>query len=92
MDVVAWSANLTRHVDTEALVSALHAGTIAGAAIDVYDVEPLPADHPLRGTPNTILTPHLGYVTADGYRLYYGDAVEDIAAWQAGSPIRVLAP
>jgi phosphoglycerate dehydrogenase-like enzyme len=77
-------------VDTDALVAALHAGTIAGAALDVFDVEPLPADHPLRGAPNTILTPHIGYVTADGYRLYYGEVVEDIAAWRAGSPIRVL--
>jgi phosphoglycerate dehydrogenase-like enzyme len=78
-------------VDTDALVAALHAGAIAGAALDVFDVEPLPAEHPLRGTPNTILTPHIGYVTAEDYRLFYGDAVADIAAWRAGSPIRVLA-
>lgn len=78
-------------VDTNALVAALHAGTIAGAAVDVFDIEPLPVDHPLRDTPNTILTPHIGYVTAEDYRLFYGDVVADIAAWRAGSPIRVLA-
>ncbi|MQA12267.1 MAG: D-2-hydroxyacid dehydrogenase family protein [Pseudonocardiaceae bacterium] len=77
-------------VDTAALVDALRAGTIAGAAVDVFDTEPLPADHPLLHAPNTVLTPHLGYVTLDGYRVFYGDVVEDIAGWIAGSPVRVL--
>lgn len=78
-------------VDTAALLDALHAGRIAGAAIDVYDTEPLPADDPLRSAPRTVLTPHLGYVTNDGYDVFFREAVEDIAAWRAGTPIRVLA-
>lgn len=77
-------------VDTAALVEGLHAGRIAGAAIDVYDTEPLPADDPLRSAPRTVLTPHLGYVTNDGYDLFFREAVEDIAAWRAGVPMRVL--
>ncbi|MCW2760030.1 MAG: D-2-hydroxyacid dehydrogenase family protein [Marmoricola sp.] len=79
-------------VDEPALVEALRSGRIAGAGLDVYDEEPLPADHPLRTTPGTVLTPHLGYVTDGGYRVFYGDAVEDIQAWAAGSPVRVIAP
>ena len=77
-------------VDTAALVAALEAGAIAGAAADVYEVEPVPADAPLLGAPRTILTPHLGYVTAEEYRLFYGDVVDDVAAWLAGSPVRTL--
>jgi phosphoglycerate dehydrogenase-like enzyme len=77
-------------VDTGALLSALRSGTIAGAALDVYDEEPLPADHPLRSAPRTVLTPHLGYVTDDGFRTFYEDVVSDIEAFQAGSPARVI--
>lgn len=77
-------------VDETALVEALESGRIAGAGIDVYDEEPLPMEHPLRRAPNTVLTPHLGYVTEETYRVFYGGAVEDIAAWLAGAPIRVL--
>ena len=77
-------------VDEGALVAALEAGTIAGAGLDTFDREPLPPDHPLLRLPNTVLTPHLGYVIEEGYRGYYGDAVEDIAAFLAGSPIRVI--
>jgi phosphoglycerate dehydrogenase-like enzyme len=77
-------------VDEDALVAALHAGQIAGAALDVFDVEPLPVDHPLRTAPNTVLTPHLGYVSTGSYRVFYGGAVEAIAAWRAGAPVRVL--
>ena len=77
-------------VDEAALVESLRQGRIAGAALDVYDVEPLPADHPLRALPNVVLTPHLGYVTENSYRVFYGGAVEDIAAFLAGSPVRVL--
>jgi phosphoglycerate dehydrogenase-like enzyme len=77
-------------VDEPALLEALHAGTIAGAGLDVYDVEPLPAGHGLRAAPNTVLTPHLGYVTAGTYARYYGDAVEDVAAFMRGEPVRVL--
>ena len=79
-------------VDEQALVAALRAGSLGGAGLDVYDEEPLPADHPLRSTPRTVLTPHLGYVTDPNYRLFYGDAVEDVLAWLSGSPVRVLEP
>jgi phosphoglycerate dehydrogenase-like enzyme len=77
-------------VDQAALVAALTQGTIAGAALDVYETEPLPPDDPLRTLPNTVLTPHLGYVTEDTYRLMYSDVVENIAGWLDGSPIRLL--
>lgn len=76
-------------VDEDALVAAVNAGAIR-AAVDVYDTEPLPVDHPIRRTPNTVLTPHIGYVVDDEYRVFYGDAVENIAAWAAGRPIRVM--
>jgi phosphoglycerate dehydrogenase-like enzyme len=77
-------------VDEAALVAALHAGTIAGAALDVYDVEPLPPGHPLLTAPNTVLTPHIGYVSEVAYAAFYGDVVEDIAAWLDGTPIRLV--
>jgi phosphoglycerate dehydrogenase-like enzyme len=77
-------------VDEKALVTALTTGTIAGAGLDVYDIEPLPAGNPLRGAPHTVLLPHLGYVTEAGYRTMYQQVVEDIAAWRTGSPVRVL--
>jgi phosphoglycerate dehydrogenase-like enzyme len=79
-------------VDEAALVGALRSGTIAGAALDVYDDEPLPHDHPLRDLPNTVITPHLGYVTEEGYRIFYGQALEDVKAWLAGRPVRVIRP
>ena len=92
MRPTAYLVNTSRGpiVDEDALVAALEAGTIAGAGLDTFDREPLPPDHPLRRLPNTVLTPHLGYVIEEGYRGYYGDAVEDIAAFLAGSPIRVI--
>ncbi|MER7580268.1 D-2-hydroxyacid dehydrogenase family protein [Kitasatospora sp. NPDC097691] len=77
-------------VDQDALLDALAGGTIAGAAVDVFDTEPLPADHPMRSAPRLLATPHLGYVSQDNYRRYYGEAVEDIAAFLAGEPIRRL--
>jgi phosphoglycerate dehydrogenase-like enzyme len=79
-------------VDTDALLAALEAGEIAGAALDVYDTEPLPPDHPLRKAPHTVLTPHLGYVTEDTYRLFFGEAVEDVLAYLDGAPARVIEP
>jgi phosphoglycerate dehydrogenase-like enzyme len=78
-------------VDTAALLDALWNNRIAGAALDVYDAEPLPPEDPLRQAPRTVLTPHLGYVTANTYDVFYGDAVEDIAAFLAGDPVRVIA-
>jgi phosphoglycerate dehydrogenase-like enzyme len=79
-------------VEEAALIEALAGGRIAGAAMDVYDKEPLPLDHPFRTLPNTVLTPHLGYVTEENYRVLYPDVVEDIRAWLDGSPVRVMAP
>jgi phosphoglycerate dehydrogenase-like enzyme len=77
-------------VDEPALVAALREKQIAGAGLDVFDREPLPNDHPLRRLDNVVATPHLGYVTREGYRTFYTHAVEDIKAWIAGSPVRVL--
>ncbi|WP_017240253.1 D-2-hydroxyacid dehydrogenase family protein [Streptomyces sp. SS] len=77
-------------VDGEALVRALREGWIAGAGLDVYDTEPLPADDPLRTLPNVLALPHLGYVTEANYALYFGGAVEDIEAFLAGTPVREL--
>ncbi|EHR60788.1 D-2-hydroxyacid dehydrogenase family protein [Saccharomonospora cyanea] len=77
-------------VDTEALVHALRDGVIGGAALDVYDEEPLSADHSLRSLPNAVLTPHIGFVTRETYEVFYRDAVADIAAFQRGEPVRVL--
>ncbi len=68
-------------VDQAALIKALQARTIAGAAVDVFDTEPLPADHPFRTLDNLLATPHIGYVTEELYRTFYGDAAASIAAW-----------
>ena len=90
----AWLVNTSRGpiVDETALLLALREGWIAGAALDVYDDEPLPADHPLRSLPNTVLTPHVGYVTVDNYRDWFTTAVRRIAAWRSGTPESVLTP
>ncbi|MCE2465839.1 MAG: D-2-hydroxyacid dehydrogenase family protein [Dehalococcoidia bacterium] len=77
-------------VDEAALVDVLERGAIGGAAMDVFDEEPLPVDHPLRRMENTVITPHLGYVTKETYLNYFGQAVEDIQAFLAGEPVRVL--
>jgi len=78
-------------VDEAALIEALKANRIAGAGLDVYDEEPLPREHALRKLPNALITPHLGYVTADNYRLFYGQTVEAIRAFLDGKPVRVIA-
>jgi len=77
-------------VDEQALVAALQKKTIAGAALDVFDEEPLPLDHPLRRLENTVLTPHLGYVTTETYRIFFGQTVENIQAFLNGAPVRVI--
>lgn len=77
-------------VDQEALLAALHEGRIAGAGVDVFDVEPLPGNHPMRTAPRLLATPHLGYVSRTNYARYYGQALEDIQAYLDGDPVRVL--
>jgi phosphoglycerate dehydrogenase-like enzyme len=77
-------------VDERALIAALEARTIAGAALDVFEEEPLPPDHPFRRLEHTVITPHLGYVTVETYQVFYRDAVEDIRAFLGGRPVRVL--
>jgi phosphoglycerate dehydrogenase-like enzyme len=77
-------------VDEAALQTALHEGRIAGAGLDVFDREPLPADDPWLDVPRTVLTPHLGYVTEGNYAAFYADTVECIGAYLAGTPVRVL--
>lgn len=78
-------------VQEAALLSALREQRIAGFAGDVYDTEPLPADHPIRKEPRALLTPHIGYVTQDTYKVYYEQMVAVIQAWLAGKPINILA-
>jgi phosphoglycerate dehydrogenase-like enzyme len=92
MRPTAYLVNTSRGpiVDEGALIATLRAGKIAGAGLDVYDEEPLPADHPLRRLPNTVITPHLGYVTEETYQIFYSQALEDIRAFLAGTPVRVL--
>jgi phosphoglycerate dehydrogenase-like enzyme len=77
-------------VEEAALVSALRDKTIAGGGFDVYDIEPLPLDHPLRKLDNVVLTPHLGYCSAQNYRAYFGGVVDDIRGFLDGKPVRVV--
>jgi phosphoglycerate dehydrogenase-like enzyme len=77
-------------VDEDALIDALRTGSIAGAGLDVFDVEPLPAQHPLRTLPNTVVTPHVGYVTTGTYERWWPQVVEDIKGWAQGEAVRVL--
>jgi D-3-phosphoglycerate dehydrogenase len=79
-------------VDEKAMIAALASGRLAHAALDVYDTEPLPADHPLRRMENVTLSPHLGYVSEDVYATFYQDALENVEAWLAGKPVRVVNP
>ncbi len=77
-------------IDQAALIAALKEGRIAGAGLDVYDEEPLPPDHPILSAPNIVLTPHLGYVTEENFRVYFQGAVEAVQGYLKGSPVRVL--
>jgi len=92
MKPTAYLVNTSRGpiVDEAALIDVLRERRIAGAGVDVYDTEPLPGDHPLRTLPNTLLLPHVGYVTWDVYRLWFTQVVEDVLAWADGAPVRVL--
>ncbi len=93
MKKTAYLINTSRGpiVDEKALIAALNAKSIAGAGLDVYDIEPLPLDHPFRKMDNIVTTPHLGYVTEQNYRKMYVDIVEDIRAFLDGKPVRVIA-
>jgi phosphoglycerate dehydrogenase-like enzyme len=92
MKPTAYLINTSRGpiVDEQALIQTLQRRAIAGAGLDVFDEEPLPLEHPLRRLENTVLTPHLGYVTAETYRIFYGHAVENIQAFLRGQPVRTL--
>lgn len=92
MKPTAWLLNTSRAglVDEAALLTVLRERRIAGAGLDVFSTEPLPPGHPLLGLDHVVLTPHLGYVTRENYAVFYRDALEDILAWHAGTPVRRL--
>ena len=79
-------------VDEAALVDALREGRVGGAGLDVFDEEPLPKDHPFLGLPNTLLTPHIGFVTEEGYQSFYQSALANIKAFLAGEPTNLINP
>ncbi len=93
MKPTAWLVNTSRGpiVNEAALIDVLTRRAIGGAALDVFDEEPLPADHPLRRLDNTVLTPHTGYVTRETYRMFYTETLEAVRAWLDGNPIRIIA-
>ncbi len=94
MKPTAYLINTSRGpiVTEQALIEALRTGKIAGAGLDVYDEEPLPADHPLRSLDNVVLTPHSGYVTEEVYGAFYRETLENIQSWLDGEPRRVIDP
>jgi D-3-phosphoglycerate dehydrogenase len=92
MKKTAYIVNTSRGpiIDEKALIAALNAKSIAGAGLDVFDVEPLPTDHAFRRMDNVVITPHLGYVSRQNYAGYFPDIVDDIRAWMDGQPVRVI--
>jgi len=92
MKPTAYLVNISRGpiVDEKALIDALERKAIAGAALDTFDIEPLPSDHPLFKTPNTLICPHLGYVTEESYRAFYAGIIENVRAFVSGEPVRVI--
>jgi phosphoglycerate dehydrogenase-like enzyme len=92
MKPTAYLVNTSRGpiVDEKALIATLTAGRIAGAGLDVFDVEPLPVDHPFRKLDNVVLTPHLGYVSVENYKVYYPDIVATIRAFVDGKPVKQI--
>ena len=79
-------------IEEGALIDALNSKKIAGAGIDTFDIEPLPKDHPLLSTPNTLITPHIGYVTNEAYEAYYDGIIENVITFLNNNPVRVLNP
>lgn len=94
MKKTAYIINTSRGpiIDEKALIAALNSKSIGGAGLDVFDVEPLPLDHPFRKMDNVVITPHLGYVSQQNYACYFPDIVDDIRQWLDGKPVRVIAP
>lgn len=94
MKPTAYLVNTSRGpiVDEVALIDVLRRKAIAGAALDVFDQEPLPLDHPLRQMDNTVITPHLGYVAIESYQAMYSQAIENIQTFLSGRPVRVVNP
>jgi D-3-phosphoglycerate dehydrogenase len=92
MQPSAYIINTSRgpFIDEPALLAALCENKIAGAGLDVFEIEPLPVDHPFRKLDNVVLTPHLGYVAIQNYRAYFAGVVDDIRAFMDGKPVRVL--
>ena len=92
MKPTAYLVNISRGpiVDEDALIDVLQRRAIAGAALDTFDVEPLPEGHPLLQLDNTLICPHLGYVTDDSYRAMYAGVIEDIRAFASGEPVRMI--
>ena len=94
MKQTAYIVNTSRGpiIDESALINALKSGAIAGAGLDVFDLEPLPADHPILALDNVLLTPHLGYVTRETYRTFYGQTLDNVRSFIQGKPQRVMNP
>lgn len=94
MKETAYLINTSRGpiVEEAALIEAVRGKMIAGAGLDVFDIEPLPTDHPYRTLPGIVPTPHLGYTALENYRVYFDEGIENIEAWLAGAPVRVMSP